>query len=235
MKIRAIVFLTVFCSMVVISQSYSFQDPFLVTTDLSSLKTAPDPGIEARIEFVLDDFTDANFEVQIDNIIFSADDPANNVVYNFEDGTTQGFSGDPMPATVRYGSLNQSGKYYMQFTDDPAPGGSIISLVLNNVTLPNDVNDLSFILNINQYGDVFFDAVVFHVFLLTEGSSSNDPFPTPLIDNTPIIYSYNIFNNENTYNPIFTDVIAIPEPVTIASLLFGIIGLIGIRKRVKNI
>ncbi len=215
------------------TQVYALSTPLQVTTDLTSLQTAEGSEVVARLEFVLDDFTEANFDIHIDGIIFTSAS-GNDLIFDFEDGTPQGFSGDPFPADIVPTTL-ADGQYMLEFSDDSNITGYITTMVLNEITLPHDVIALSFLFDIEQFGDVLYDAVMFQVFLLDSESSSTDWFPAPLLANTPVIYSYNVFEDNYTYNPDFTGVtgiVAIPEPMSIISLVMGVVALV--RNRIKK-
>ena len=225
MKHRAII-LGILISLTTATQLFALSEGLQVTTDLSSLQSVAGSEVVARLEFVLDDFTEAYFNIHIDGIIFTSAS-GNDLVFDFEDGTPQGFSGDPFPADIVPSTLSD-GQYMLEFSDDPSATGTFTTMVLKNITLPHDVLSLSFLFDIEQFGDVLYDSVWFQVFLLDSTSSSLDYFPTPLLANTPIIYSYNIFEDNYTYNPDFTGVnglVAIPEPMSIISLLMGVAAL----------
>ncbi|MDX9702891.1 MAG: PEP-CTERM sorting domain-containing protein [Candidatus Auribacterota bacterium] len=228
MKNRLMLLCLVLC-VVAVPRVYALAEPLMVTTDLTHLQRDEGFEVVARIEFSLFDWTDATFDVYIDAVIFKSAS-GNDLVFDFEDGTTQGFTGLALfPPVVVPSTLE--GLYMMKFTDDPDPWGEAVTFATQVVTLPHDVLYLSFLFDIEMTGDGdLFDAITFDVYLYDiqgQELSLVDPPFSPL-------YTYDIFNNNSEYNPDYTQVDGlgvIPEPVSLVSLLLGIAGIMGYRKR----
>ena len=197
MKYRSLFFFSLAIMLAVTTNVYSFsQDSSVslrVTTDLSSVQTTPGNEIDARFQIILQNgsWNHTHFTVELDNVLISTVSGTNDITYDFNDGTSQGFIGDPFDVRIVPGYLEMwtgtYSSYYLQFDDDPDEIFYDTSAYVDFV-LPYDCLTLSFVINVKQYGTLDFDAAYLETYLVDSGSEVNlgPENVDPILPGTPV-------------------------------------------------
>jgi len=253
MKYRSLFFFSLAIMLAATVNVYSFtQDSsasLRVTTDLSSVQTTPGNEIDAKFQIILQNgsWNSTHFTVELDNVLITTASGTNDISFDFNDGTSQGFQGDPFDVRIVPGHLEMwtgtYSSYYLQFDDDPDEILYDTSAYVNFL-LPHDCLTMSFVINVKQYGVLDFDAAYLEAYFV-EGSSEpgfGPEFVDPVIPDNPVIFAYNPWDDQEgtgdpfEYNPLLTvlqDTYSVPEPTTIFLLLTSLVGLARFTKRKK--
>ena len=247
MKYRSLFFLSLAVLLITAVNAYSFsQDSsssLKVTTDLSSVQTTPGSEISARFQIVLQNFSwnHTHFTVELDNVLITTASGTNDISYDFNDGTSQGFQGDPFDVRIVPGQLEMwagyNSSYYLQFDDDPDEL-LIETSAYVDFLLPYDCLSMSFVINLKQFGTLDSDAAYLEAYFVESGSEVGfgPEYVDPILEDTPRLITYAPFTEEFEFNPLYTileETYAIPEPATIFMLLTSLAGLFRFIKHKK--